>query len=142
MRASSLLLAVLLVSVALAEPNKPAVSSKATKWMVEDVIASESAGDFQIAPDGRWAVWVKTTLDSDKDEHVKQLQRTDLKELRTIELTRGQVSCTNPRWSPDGKQLAFLSSRPAPKTRSDKQPCLSPSKGQARLLVPTTKPLR
>src|ERR1700675_3945310 len=109
MRAMSLILAALFVSVVLADPNKPAATlAKSGTWTVDDVINSDSAGDFQLSPSGRWAVWIKTVLDTDKDEHVSQIMRTDLNDLRTIELTRGQVSCTNPRWSPDGKQLAFL----------------------------------
>ena len=81
MRAWTLLLAALLASVAVAEPNKPVTApAKSQTWTVEDVIASETVSDFQISPNGLWAVWVKSTLDGDKDEHVSQIMRTDLKE--------------------------------------------------------------
>src|SRR5438034_364923 len=82
-----------------AEPPGTSKSARTGQWTVEDVIRTESAGGFQISPDGRWAVWVKTTLDTDKDEHVGQLMRTDLKKCRTIELTRGPHASVNPRWS-------------------------------------------
>jgi hypothetical protein len=36
------------------------------KWTVEDVLLEESASDFQISPDGRWAVWVKRQIDKEK----------------------------------------------------------------------------
>ena len=42
------------------------------KWTVDDVVYAESAHGFQVAPNGRWAVWVKTVGDKDKGERVSQ----------------------------------------------------------------------
>jgi hypothetical protein len=45
---------------------------------------------------------------------------TSLTDSTTIQLTRGKHSCTQPRWAPDGKLVAFLSSRPAPQGKSSR----------------------
>ncbi|HZT83097.1 MAG TPA: prolyl oligopeptidase family serine peptidase [Gemmataceae bacterium] len=90
-----------------------------TRWTVDDVLFSESASDFRISPDCRYAVWVKTAQDRDKGARLSHLFRSALKESEEVQLTRGADSCTAPRWSPDGKRIAFLSSRPRPGTKSE-----------------------
>src|ERR1700680_2121519 len=67
-------------------------------WTVEDVINAESAGGWQISPDNKWAVWVKRSPDIDKGVLVFHLMLSSLTDKTTIQLTRGQHSCTHPRW--------------------------------------------
>jgi dipeptidyl aminopeptidase/acylaminoacyl peptidase len=89
------------------------------KWSVDDVVYAESAHGFQVSPNGRWAAWVKTVADRDKGERISNLMRSDLVDGGDIDLTRGQVSCTSPKWSPDGQRIAFLTARPLPKTKGE-----------------------
>ena len=60
-------------------------------------------------------VWVKSALDTEKGEHVSHLMLSSLTAGKEIQLTRGEVSCTQPRWSPDGEHIAFVAARPLPK---------------------------
>jgi Tol biopolymer transport system component len=68
----------------------------------------------RVSPDCRWAVWVKSALDEKKGEHVSHLMLSSLVEDKEIQLTRGDVSCTQPRWSPDGEHISFIAARAAP----------------------------
>ncbi len=84
----------------------------ALPWKVEDVILQETASEFDVAPDGNWVVWVKTTPDKEKDGRIRRLCLSSLTEDgETIDLTRSSANDSSPRWSPSGKWIAFLSTR-------------------------------
>jgi dipeptidyl aminopeptidase/acylaminoacyl peptidase len=109
-------------------------------WSVDDVALAESASDFQCSPNGRVAVWVKSCPDREKNELVGNLFRLDLRTAREVQLTRSPESCLKPRWSPDGKLLAFLSTRQPPKTKPEapaKEDKSDEPKPQLWLLDPT-----
>ncbi len=123
-----------------ARPAAPPIRSASPgleKWTVDDVVLGESIGGPQVSPDGRWATWAKTSPDKDKNEFVVQLFRTDLASGRTVQLTRGTESCWGARWSPDGRHLAFLSGRAAPRSKSDDKEKGEDDKTQIWLLDPT-----
>jgi hypothetical protein len=54
---------------------------------VDDIIMVEQAGQFEIAPDCKWATWVKTSADKDKDSRVSNIFVSNLSEKKEIELT-------------------------------------------------------
>ena len=101
-------------------PRSAKAARPATEWTVDDVLNAETAADFRISPDGRWVVYVKAAADEDKGERVSHLFRASLTEKKELQLTRGQESCYQPRWSPDGKYLAFLSARPPHRKAKDR----------------------
>jgi len=94
--------------------QEPPAATDTKEWTVEDVLREESAAQFDISPDGQWTVWVKSQMDQEKGEEVSHLFLSSLTEKREIQLTRGQATHSNPRWSPDGALIGFLSTRPLP----------------------------
>ena len=95
-----------------ATPNSPA---KKSPWTPDDIVFSEFATQFRISPDGKWAVWIKSAGSKDKDGRVSNLYLSSLTEKKEIQLTRGEDEVSNPRWSPSGERIAFLSTRALPK---------------------------
>ncbi|WP_162136318.1 S9 family peptidase [Zavarzinella formosa] len=91
---------------------------KDRQWTVDDVLLNESARDVEISPDGRFAVWVKSVMDEDKGESIANIIRTDLTTQTDVPLTRGKDKCSSPRFSPDGKFIAFLSDRVSPLSKA------------------------
>lgn len=99
------------VSVLLAAEDSP--------WTPDDILLAQDAGGFEIAPDAGRVVWVKTQMDKEKGRRFSNLYLSSLVEKKEIQLTRGKFVQRSPRWSPEGKLIAFLSSRPSPDKSDD-----------------------
>ncbi len=81
------------------------------KWTVDDLLLQETAGSLNLSRDGRLAVYTKSRIDKEKGESISHLYLKRLAETEEVQLTRGQDSESSPKFSPDGKKIAFLTSR-------------------------------
>jgi len=95
---------------------------------IDDLLNLKTIGGPQISPDGARVVYTQTEADFAQDAFVTQLWMADVKSGQTTQLTRGQKSSTAPQWSPDGKWIAFTSSRVDEKNQLF---VISPSGGEA-----------
>jgi len=78
---------------------------------LEDLEALREVSDPQLSPDGEWVAYTVKGVDSAADKYVENLWMVRWDGEEEIQLTRGLDSANTPRWSPDGRSLAFLSPR-------------------------------
>jgi len=78
---------------------------------LDDLDAVKAVGDVQLSPDGNWVAYTVTSADSTDDDYDTDIWMTSWDGKRTVQLTHTTDDETSPRWSPDGRYLAFLSSR-------------------------------
>lgn len=76
-----------------------------------DDLRLKRIGQARLSPDGRQAVYELTEVDLDAEHTSTSLWLVDLASGANRRLTYGPASDTNPDWSPDGSQIAFLSDR-------------------------------
>ena len=69
------------------------------EWTFDDILTAESAGAYEVSPDGEWVVWVKSTMDEKKGRRVSNLYMSSLTGDLEIQLTRGSYSHSSPRWN-------------------------------------------
>lgn len=78
---------------------------------VDDLINVKTIGGAQISPDGRYVAYTVGETDWKQDAFVTHIWAVNVATGKAVQLTRGDKSCTNPQWSPDGAWLAFTSNR-------------------------------
>ena len=98
----------ILVGIILAVPSFAQTQKRAIQF--DDLIAMHRVSDPQISPDGKWVAYVVSTPDMQANHSVSDIWLVPTTGGAERELTRGG-SDSRPRWSPDGKKIAFLSSR-------------------------------
>lgn len=85
--------------------------AQSSKLTVNDIFNLEIAVDPQISPDGKRIVYVRQFTDIMTDRRCSNLWIVNADGTDHRPLTTGNFNDASPRWSPDGKQLAYISSR-------------------------------
>jgi dipeptidyl aminopeptidase/acylaminoacyl peptidase len=77
----------------------------------EDLFQLKSIHDARLSPDGKRIVYALSWVEIDKNEEYANLWLLALDSGEARRLTTGDQRDSSPAWSPDGKSLAFLSTR-------------------------------
>ncbi|MFN7929937.1 MAG: S9 family peptidase [Blastocatellia bacterium] len=104
----------------------------------EDYFAFESLSDPHLSPDGKLVAYVATKVDRAQNRRNSAIWMVAADGSRAPwQFTTSPQSASSPRWSPDGRSLAFISSRPNAESGAQEQPrpqvyVLSLDGGEAR----------
>lgn len=89
----------------------PAQNAGKRALTVDDLFRLREVDDPQLSPDGQWVAYTVRTLDPKSDSRDTDIWMASWDGTQNLRLTWSKASETTPRWSPDGRSLAFLSGR-------------------------------
>ena len=88
-------------------------------WTPDLLLTVKRVGTVVPSPDGTRAAFVvsQAVMEGEKSEWLSHIHVASADGKETFQLTQGDKSATQPRWSPDGRWIAFLSARGSEKDK-------------------------
>jgi dipeptidyl aminopeptidase/acylaminoacyl peptidase len=104
---------------------------------LDDLDRLMNVGRPVISPDGKWILYTVSQTDTKKDKHISHLWMVSWDGETHLQLTYGEDGASDPQFSPDGRFISFLSSRPGP-AKGNQVWLLDRSGGEAHQLTAIT----
>ena len=76
-----------------------------------DIFRVRDVRDPQISPDGKWVAYTVSVADSARDKNDTDVWMASWDGKENLRITSTKDGESQPRWSPDGRYLSFISSR-------------------------------
>jgi dipeptidyl aminopeptidase/acylaminoacyl peptidase len=89
----------------------PVAAQTPAAFTIDDLVKIRRVGDPQVSPDGRSIAFTITDTDYAANRRTTQIYLMPTAGGEPRQLTNDKASSSTPRWSPDGRLLAFVSAR-------------------------------
>src|SRR4051812_34991663 len=93
------------------QPCKLNMSEKNKRFEPEDLLLERRITDIDVIADQPLALCAVNSIDSKSKQYRSSLWSFSMETGETRQFTHGDAKDSCPRWSPDGRQIAFLSDR-------------------------------
>lgn len=95
-------------------PARAADAAKKRDITLDDLARLQRVSGPVVSPDGNWVAYSVSQVDTKEDKSQTHLWMVKWDGSVDLQLTYGKEGASSPKFSPDGRYISFISSRPGP----------------------------